>query len=124
MYIGDGDTFIDIGTVNSQVVLNFGHSGAKKTYKVVDQTELETDTWYNIKVTDTGSKMWLNVDCLGVVRNGKFDEEKCDTMFNMVTMRGDNADVAYDTPEFELKSNIIKINGEAREWRINQDQVK
>ena len=121
VYIGDGATFIDIGTVNGQVVVDFGHSGAKKTYTIIDQIQLESNTWYNVKITDTGSKMWLDVDCLGVVRNGKLDEENCDTMFNE---RGDNADVAYDTRGFEPNPNMIKINGEARKWRINQDHIK
>ena len=120
MYIGDGETYLNIDIVNRHVEVIFDHTGAEKKFRIEDNTDLEAGVWYTIKIVDTGSKMWLVVDCKGEVENGQINSIVCD---DGGTRRGDMT-ASESITRVHDNENMIKINGEARKWRMNQENMK
>ena len=73
-----------------------------------------------MKVLDTGSKMWLDVECKGTVLDGILDQSCTVASLD----RGDiSTSSSFATNDSE-NENMIRISAESRKWRINQDDVK
>ena len=120
MYIGDGETYLNIDIVDRHVEVIFDHFGAEKKFRIEDKTELEIGVWYTVKIVDTGSKMWLLVDCKGEVENGQINSIVCE---NGGTRRGDMT-ASESFTKVHDNENMIKINAEARKWRMDQENMK
>ena len=113
VYLGDETTSLSVDTVDGQVVVTFDHEGSKKALKLTDNQDLKPDIWYNIKVSDTGSRMWLEVNCQGKVVNGKYDLSYCPS-----PSRGDSSE---DKPGSQTG---LEIPGEARKWQMDKNKTK